>query len=111
MKLSENGNFHLFAANGKWKWQTSICMVQIEMGNGSLFSPVGKQKTVIDDFCFSKCSYLLVCCKPPPPTWADVIRGKNINGGRVKSGRCERKLRGKLELKGNKNAGLGKKKS
>jgi hypothetical protein len=24
-KLTENGNFHLFAANGKRKWETSVC--------------------------------------------------------------------------------------
>ncbi len=31
MELMENSNFHLFAANGKWKWQTSFTE------NGSLF--------------------------------------------------------------------------
>jgi hypothetical protein len=28
MKLAENGNFHLFAANRKWNWQTSISLLQ-----------------------------------------------------------------------------------
>jgi hypothetical protein len=37
-----NGNFHLFVANKKRKWQTSICLLQTEMENGSLFSLVGK---------------------------------------------------------------------
>jgi hypothetical protein len=39
----ENGNFRLFAANGKRKWQTSVCLLQTETGNGSLFSLVGKR--------------------------------------------------------------------
>ncbi len=41
MKLTENGNFCLFAANGKWKRQTSA------------FFPC-KRKMVIDVCCFSK---------------------------------------------------------
>jgi hypothetical protein len=28
----ENGNVRLFAANGKWKKQTSICFLQTENG-------------------------------------------------------------------------------
>ncbi len=35
---NRNGNFCLFAANGKWKWQTSVCLQHTEMKNGSLFS-------------------------------------------------------------------------
>jgi hypothetical protein len=30
MKLTENGNFGLFAVNGKWKWQTFVCLLQTE---------------------------------------------------------------------------------
>jgi hypothetical protein len=37
-KLTENGNFHLFATNGKRKWQTFVYSQQMEMENGSLFS-------------------------------------------------------------------------
>jgi hypothetical protein len=33
-ELMESGNFGLFAANVKWKWQTSICFLQKEMDNG-----------------------------------------------------------------------------
>jgi hypothetical protein len=40
-ELTENGNFHFFAANGKWKQQASVCLLQTETGNGSLFSLVG----------------------------------------------------------------------
>jgi hypothetical protein len=29
-ELAENGNFCLFAANGKWKQQTSVCLLQTE---------------------------------------------------------------------------------
>ncbi len=32
----EDGNFSLFAANKKWKWPTSICMLQTEPENGLL---------------------------------------------------------------------------
>jgi hypothetical protein len=35
-------NFCLFAANGKRKLQTSVCLLQTEMEKGSLFSLVGK---------------------------------------------------------------------
>jgi hypothetical protein len=45
----ENGDLCLFAANGKRKWQTSICLLQMEKENGSLFSFVGKRYMVIDD--------------------------------------------------------------
>jgi hypothetical protein len=41
-ELKENGNFHLFVANGKQKRQTSICLLQTETENGSLFFLVGK---------------------------------------------------------------------
>jgi hypothetical protein len=34
----ENGNFRLFAANGERKWQTSVCLLQMETGNGISFS-------------------------------------------------------------------------
>ncbi len=39
-ELTEDGNFHLFAANGKWKGPISVCFLQME--NGSLFSLVCK---------------------------------------------------------------------
>jgi hypothetical protein len=45
-ELTENDNFHVFAADGKRKWQTLFCFVQTE--NGSLFSLVGKRSTVVD---------------------------------------------------------------
>jgi hypothetical protein len=31
---NENAYFRFFGANGKWKWQTSVCSVQTETGNG-----------------------------------------------------------------------------
>jgi hypothetical protein len=37
MKLTENGNIRLFSANKKQKEQTSICSLQTEMENKSLF--------------------------------------------------------------------------
>jgi hypothetical protein len=37
----ENGNFRLFAANKKWKQQTSVCLLRTETENGSLISVVG----------------------------------------------------------------------
>jgi hypothetical protein len=43
-ELTENGNFRLFAANEKQKRQTSVCLQQTEIENGSLFFLVGKQK-------------------------------------------------------------------
>jgi hypothetical protein len=39
--FTENGNFRLFAANGKRKRKTSLCFLSTE--NGSLFSLVGKR--------------------------------------------------------------------
>ncbi len=42
MELKENGNFCLFAANGKRKQQTSVCFLQTE--NGSLFSLIANNK-------------------------------------------------------------------
>jgi hypothetical protein len=42
-ELTENGNFHLLAANRKQRRQTSICFLQTETENGSLFSLIGKQ--------------------------------------------------------------------
>ncbi len=38
------------AASGKWKWQTSICLLQTGTENDSFFSLV--DKPVIDDCCF-----------------------------------------------------------
>jgi hypothetical protein len=57
-KLVKNGNFRSFAANGKREWQTSVCLLQTEMENGSLFSLLANDKMVIDDCCFSKCAHL-----------------------------------------------------
>jgi hypothetical protein len=37
MELTENSNFQLFAANGKRKRQTSVCLLQTETVNGRLF--------------------------------------------------------------------------
>jgi hypothetical protein len=54
----EKGNFRLYAANGKRKRQTSVCLLQTETENISFFSMVGKQQTVIDDCCFSKRAHL-----------------------------------------------------
>ncbi len=42
MELTENGNFHWFVANKTQKWLTSVCLLQTEMENESLFSLVGK---------------------------------------------------------------------
>ncbi len=39
-----NGNFRLFAANGKRKRRTSVCLLQKETVNGSLFSLVANDK-------------------------------------------------------------------
>jgi hypothetical protein len=39
----ENSDCRLFAANGKQKRQTSVCLLQTETENGSLFSLVGKK--------------------------------------------------------------------
>ncbi len=57
-ELTENFNIHLFAANRKRKRQTSVCLLQTETENGSLFSLVGKGQTVIGNYCFSKLAYL-----------------------------------------------------
>jgi hypothetical protein len=46
----EDSNFHLFAANIKRKWQTAICLLEMETENKSLFFLVGK--------CFSICADL-----------------------------------------------------
>ncbi len=42
-ELTENGNLHLFAAYRKRKRPTSVCLLQTETENGSLFSLVSKQ--------------------------------------------------------------------
>jgi hypothetical protein len=39
----KNGNFRLFAADGKLKQQIPVCLLQTKMENGSLFSLVGKR--------------------------------------------------------------------
>jgi hypothetical protein len=52
-ELRGNG-LRLLAANGKWKWQTSVCLMPIETENGSLFFLVVKRQRVIDDCCFSQ---------------------------------------------------------
>jgi hypothetical protein len=41
-ELTENSDFCLFAANEKLKRQTSLCLLQTEMENGSLLSLAGK---------------------------------------------------------------------
>ncbi len=41
-ELTENGNFRLFAANGKQKWPTFVCLLHRETENGSVFSIVDK---------------------------------------------------------------------
>jgi hypothetical protein len=38
-----NGNFRTSAANKKLKQQTSVCLLQTEMENKSLFTLVGKR--------------------------------------------------------------------
>jgi hypothetical protein len=57
-ELTQNGNFCLFAANRKQKWQMSVFLLQTETENGSLFSLVVKGYTVINDCCFSKRAHL-----------------------------------------------------
>jgi hypothetical protein len=42
-EITENGNFLLFATNGKRKRKTSVCLLQTEMENGSLLSLNGKR--------------------------------------------------------------------
>jgi hypothetical protein len=42
MELPENSNFCLFAAKGKWKQQTGVCLMQMGTENKSLFSLVSK---------------------------------------------------------------------
>jgi hypothetical protein len=37
---------------------TSVCLLQAETENGSLFPLVGKQLTAIDVCCFHKCDHL-----------------------------------------------------
>jgi hypothetical protein len=44
--------------NGKWQQQTSICLLQMEKENRSLFSLVGKRLTVNNVCNFSKPAYL-----------------------------------------------------
>jgi hypothetical protein len=43
-KLTVNGIFSLFAANGKGKWQTSVCLLKTETENRNLFALVGNRK-------------------------------------------------------------------
>ncbi len=51
---TENGNFRLFATNGKRKRQTSSCLLKTETENRSLISLVSKRYAVIYHCCFSK---------------------------------------------------------
>jgi hypothetical protein len=51
-RKTATANFRLFAANGKREWQTSVCLLQTETENGSLFSLVCQ--TLVNDCCFSK---------------------------------------------------------
>jgi hypothetical protein len=39
----ENAKVRFFATNGKWKGQTSVCLLQRETENEILFSLIGKQ--------------------------------------------------------------------
>jgi hypothetical protein len=74
MELTENDHCHIFAASRKQKRRTSVCLLQTEKENRSLFSLVDKRSVVIDDCSFSERSHL---CKyvrtasfhtaPPPP--------------------------------------------
>jgi hypothetical protein len=50
----------LFAANGKWKRQTSVCLLKMETENGSLLFLASKRLTVIDDCSSSKCAHTVV---------------------------------------------------
>jgi hypothetical protein len=63
MSQTENGTDRkqqllYFSANRTQKLQTSACLLQTKMENGTLFSLVGKRLTVIDDCCFSKHAHL-----------------------------------------------------
>jgi hypothetical protein len=40
--LQKTATFYLFAADGTWKWQTSICLLQTKIENRSLFFLVTK---------------------------------------------------------------------
>jgi hypothetical protein len=48
-KTTEKVNFSLFSANGKWEWQSFICLLPTEMENRRLFSleTNDNQKTTI----------------------------------------------------------------
>jgi hypothetical protein len=43
LTAKKNGDFRTSAANKKLKQQTSLCLLQTEMENKSLFSLVGKR--------------------------------------------------------------------
>jgi hypothetical protein len=53
MELTENGNFRLFAANGKRKRQTSVCLLETEM-EVCFHKSAEDKKYTINDCCFSK---------------------------------------------------------
>jgi hypothetical protein len=70
-ELTENGNFRLFAANGKQKRQTSVCLLRTDMENGCLFSFAGKLLICNRRLLFQQtCSSMEIPFLPP--------RGKNI---------------------------------
>ncbi len=54
-ELTRNSSFRLFATNRK---RQTICLLQTETKNESLFSLGGKRSTIIDDLCFKKRSHL-----------------------------------------------------
>jgi hypothetical protein len=42
MELTVSSNFRLMTASGEQKRQTSVCLLQMEIENGSLFTLVSK---------------------------------------------------------------------
>ncbi len=76
----ENCNFSLFAAKGKWKWQTSNWLLQMETENRSLFS-------LVDDCCFSKHAHLCILESAVLPVKhsnmaINVAAGKNLGASK-----------------------------
>jgi hypothetical protein len=79
-ELMKNGNFHLFAANKKWERQTSVCLLQTETGNGSLFSFIVKDRRKRRLLFQKTCPSMLLCIYGCEILMSDFIGRRSMLG-------------------------------
>jgi hypothetical protein len=79
-KLKENGNYHLFAANGKTETANYSLLKQRETKKEVFLFFVSKWQTVVDNGCFSKSAQLVVFTRQvlAPPNITKNLYSTNI---------------------------------